>query len=79
MTDCDGVIWRGDSILPGIVDFLALLKSMEKNVYFVTNNCMKTREEYVAKFKKFGIEVNRVDDPWIILFFNNVLDSVKFV
>ena len=23
---------------------------------------MKTREEYVSKFKKFGIEVNRVDD-----------------
>ena len=36
---------------------------MNKNVFFVTNNCMKTREEYLEKFKKLKIqaEVNQVD------------------
>jgi len=27
-----------------------------KNIYFVTNNCMKTRENYLEKFKKLKIK-----------------------
>jgi len=54
--DCDGVIWKGDTILPGIIQFLSDLREMNKNVFFVTNNCMKTREEYLEKFKKLKIQ-----------------------
>ena len=32
---------------------------MDKRVLFVTNNCMKTRDEYVAKFGRFGIETKK--------------------
>ena len=37
---------------------------MNKNVFFVTNNCMKTREEYLEKFKKLKIqaEVSQVTE-----------------
>lgn len=54
--DCDGVLWRGNEILPGVKLFFEDLRRERKNVFFVTNNTTKTREEYVKKLTSFGIE-----------------------
>lgn len=56
--DCDGVLWRGNQILPGVKDFFALLREHKKNVFFVTNNSSKTRDEYVKKFANVGIQAS---------------------
>lgn len=54
--DCDGVIWLGDHLLPSVVETLTLLKSKNKVVIFVTNNSTKSRDDYLQKFKKLGID-----------------------
>jgi len=57
--DCDGVIWKEDSItpIPGVPDTYNLLKEMGKEVYFVTNNAQLSRTQYASKFPRFGLDV----------------------
>lgn len=55
--DCDGVLWRGDSLLPDVVETLSMLRSLGKQLLFVTNNS-KSRKMVKQKFDKLGIEVN---------------------
>lgn len=54
--DCDGVIWLGDHILPLVVETIDLLKKRGKKVIFVTNNSSKSRNDYLQKFSKIGIQ-----------------------
>lgn len=54
--DCDGVIWRGDSLIPQVPDVIAYLRSLGKKVFFVTNNSTKSRAGYLKKFTKLGLE-----------------------
>lgn len=53
--DCDGVLWHGDTAIPGAAATIAHLKALGKKVYFVTNNSTKSRKVYVGKFKRLGI------------------------
>lgn len=55
--DCDGVIWRGDSLIDGVPETLDLLRSLGKKLVFVTNNSTKSRAGYLSKFKKLGLNV----------------------
>jgi len=57
--DCDGVIWKEDSITPisGVPESYKLLKEMGKEVFFVTNNAQLSRTQYAAKFPRFGLDV----------------------
>lgn len=55
--DCDGVIWRGDSLIPGIPETLEKLRAAGKRMYFVTNNSTKSRAGYKKKFDKLGLDV----------------------
>mmetsp|Transcript_46045 Transcript_46045/g.85902 ORF Transcript_46045/g.85902 Transcript_46045/m.85902 type:complete len:387 (+) Transcript_46045:69-1229(+) len=55
--DCDGVIWRGDSIIPGIPQVIANLKAEGKKLFFVTNNSTKSRAGYKSKFTSLGLNV----------------------
>ena len=48
--DCDGVIWQGDTLLPGARESIALLREQGKRLVFVTNNSNKSRAQYVYKF-----------------------------
>ena len=41
--DCDGVIWKGDSVIKGIPAVLDKLRKLGKKIYFVTNNSTKSR------------------------------------
>jgi len=55
--DCDGVIWRGDSVIAGIPETLAKLRALGKKMYFVTNNSTKSRAGYKKKFDSLGLDV----------------------
>mmetsp|Transcript_34665 Transcript_34665/g.49208 ORF Transcript_34665/g.49208 Transcript_34665/m.49208 type:complete len:365 (-) Transcript_34665:188-1282(-) len=55
--DCDGVIWRGDSLIPGIPETLAKLRALGKKMYFVTNNSTKSRAGYKKKFDSLGLDI----------------------
>ncbi|KAG5835048.1 pyridoxal phosphate phosphatase [Anguilla rostrata] len=52
--DCDGVIWNGETAVPGAPEVVSLLKQQGKGVFFVTNNCTRPRENYVQKFSRLG-------------------------
>jgi len=55
--DCDGVIWRGDSVIDGIPETLDKLRSLGKKCYFVTNNSTKSRKGYKKKFESLELDV----------------------
>lgn len=55
--DCDGVIWRGDSVISGIPAVLAELRKRGKRCFFVTNNSTKSRAGYKKKFDSLGLDV----------------------
>jgi len=60
MLDCDGVLWHGDRLIDGAVEFLEMLRSQGKRVLFVTNNATKSRRNYKKKFDGLGIEAHVV-------------------
>jgi len=55
--DCDGVIWRGDSLIPGIPETLERLRALGKKMFFVTNNSTKSRAGYKKKFDQLGLDI----------------------
>ncbi|KAH6902006.1 HAD-like domain-containing protein [Coprinopsis sp. MPI-PUGE-AT-0042] len=56
--DCDGVLWRGDHLLDGVIEVLHLLRKLNKKTIFVTNNATKSRRSYKTKFGRAGIGRN---------------------
>ncbi len=53
--DMDGVLWRGDTPLPGLVDFFDFLYDQQIPFMLATNNARKTRDQYVQRFAGFGV------------------------
>lgn len=56
--DCDGVIWKGDSLIDGVPNVLEKLKQLKKKIFFVTNNSTKSRKGYLKKFTGLGLNVD---------------------
>ncbi|PXF48454.1 Phosphoglycolate phosphatase 1B, chloroplastic [Gracilariopsis chorda] len=54
--DCDGVVWRGDSVIDRVPEVLEYMRSLGKQVFFVTNNSTKSRAGYLNKFTKLGLD-----------------------
>ena len=55
--DMDGVIYVGDTPLPGVQDALDYLAETGRSFLFVTNNASKTPEQFVEKLAKMHIRV----------------------
>ncbi len=55
--DMDGVLWRGDTPLPGLVDFFATLRAAGIGFILATNNATKTAAMYTARLAGFGVAV----------------------
>jgi 4-nitrophenyl phosphatase len=57
--DMDGVLWRGNAPLPGLVEFFDVMR--RRNITFVlaTNNSRQTPEQYTAKLAGMGVQVAR--------------------
>ena len=62
LLDCDGVIWRGDSLIDGVRDTLTMLRQMGKKVIFVTNNSTKSRAAYLTRFHRLGLSDVAADE-----------------
>lgn len=55
LLDMDGVVYVGDSPLPGVQDFLDYLESTNRGWLCVTNNSSKTPDMFVEKLAKMGV------------------------
>jgi NagD protein len=57
--DMDGVIYHGNKILPGVLDFIGWMQDMGKKFLFVTNASERSPMELQQKLSRLGIEVTR--------------------
>ncbi len=55
--DMDGVIYHGNKILPGVVEFIKWLQKENKRYLFLTNNSGYTPKELHQKLARMGLEV----------------------
>jgi NagD protein len=55
--DMDGVIYHGNKLLPGVIEFLAWLENTGKKYLFLTNASERTPKELHEKLKRLGISV----------------------
>lgn len=53
----DGVLWRGDTPMPGLVEFFAALRAADIGFILATNNATKTAAMYTARLAGFGVDV----------------------
>lgn len=57
MCDMDGVIYRGNQILPGVPEFLDWLQRENKQYLFLTNNSGFSPRELHLKLARMGLDV----------------------
>jgi len=57
--DLDGVIYRGDTALPGARETTQWLRAEGYQSYFFTNNSTRTRDSYVELLAGYGVETDR--------------------
>lgn len=60
--DMDGVLWEGNTPMPGLVPFFDTLARNDIQYILATNNATRTPVEYTRKLARFGIQtaVNQV-------------------
>ena len=56
--DMDGVIYHGNRILPGVVEFIQWLQAEGKEYLFLTNNSGYTPRELNQKLARMGLDVS---------------------
>ena len=56
--DMDGVIYHGNKILPGVVEFIQWLQAENKRFLFLTNNSGYTPKELHQKLARMGLDVS---------------------
>ena len=55
--DMDGVLWHGDSPMPGLKEFFEVLRRRQIRFVLATNNNTQTPEAFAQKAGKLGIDV----------------------
>lgn len=53
--DLDGVVYRGDSLLPGARELVEWLDATDRKVLYLSNNSVQTPEEVAAKLARLGM------------------------
>ena len=61
--DMDGVVWRSEAPIGDLPATFQRIRQRGLKFVFATNNSTKTSEQYVAKLKEFGVEV----EPWQVV------------
>ena len=56
--DMDGVIYHGNQLLPGAVEFLKWIGDTGKKFLFLTNSSERTPRELREKLIRLGVEVS---------------------
>src|SRR5256885_15879777 len=57
LIDLDGVIYRGNALLPGAREFVELLQEHNKKFLFLTNNSFASETQVLEKLERIGIAV----------------------
>ena len=55
--DMDGVIYHGNRVLDGVVDFIGWLQRNNKQFVFLTNSAEKTPQELSMKLGRMGLDI----------------------
>jgi HAD superfamily hydrolase (TIGR01457 family) len=55
LIDLDGVVYRGETLIPGAKDFIVWLDSNPKKYLFLTNNSFASEQQVVDKLIRLGI------------------------
>lgn len=71
--DMDGVIYKGDRLLPGVKDFVEWLQKEDKKFLFLTNSSGKTPNELQKKLYRMGLDVEANH------FYTSALATAKFL
>src|SRR6202162_6545238 len=58
LIDLDGVIYRGDELLPGARAFISWLETNQKKYLFLTNNSFATATQIRVKLERLGISTD---------------------
>ena len=58
LIDMDGVIYRGNQLIPGADRFVHTLKKQRIPFLFLTNNSQRTRRDVAMKLRRMEIDVN---------------------
>lgn len=58
LLDMDGVVYRGESAVPGSVDVINTMIERDIPLMFLTNNSQKTRRDIAYKLNKMGIKAS---------------------
>jgi 4-nitrophenyl phosphatase len=57
LIDLDGVIYRGNELLPGAINLFDWVESINLNYVLITNNSTKTPGQVATKLKNLGVKV----------------------
>ncbi len=71
--DMDGVIYRGDSLLPGVKEFVEWLYRENKKFLFLTNSSRHSPKELQQKLKRMGLDVDESH------FYTSAMATSKFL
>jgi NagD protein len=71
--DMDGVIYHGNKLLPGVLQFIEWLKSEKKQFLFLTNNSHRTPREQREKLLRLGADVGEEH------FYTSALATAEFL
>lgn len=58
ISDMDGVIYHGNRLLPGVVEFVDWLKENDKKFLFLTNSSERSRRDLSEKLRRLGVDVD---------------------
>ena len=61
--DMDGVVWKADAPIGDLAAIFNRIRERGLKFVFATNNSTNTSEQYAARLKRFGVEV----DPWQVV------------
>jgi 4-nitrophenyl phosphatase len=56
--DMDGVLYRGDEVIPGTNDLIDFLREQGIGFVLATNNATRTPQKFVDKLAKMGVDVS---------------------
>ena len=71
--DMDGVIYKGNSLLPGVPEFVDFLYRENKKFLFLTNSSERSPRELKQKLARMGLDVS--EDH----FYTSALATAKFL
>jgi HAD superfamily hydrolase (TIGR01457 family) len=59
LIDLDGVVYRGETLVPGATEFISWLDTHHKKYLFLTNNSFASETQVIAKLERLGITTDK--------------------